>query len=153
MPARSRSRAQPPIERTNVEYLILADAVEALNGKLYMMGGGWDSMLVRDLERPVPLGIACGVVVPWNDTDDEHTLTVGLEDEDRVAVAPALNVTFKTGRSATLERGASTHVPFAIKAEFLLPRLGRYSIRASIDGRPESGRSTVFSARPAAGPV
>jgi hypothetical protein len=152
MPDSSRARrARLPVDRTTVEYLVLADAVEALGGKLYMMGGGWDTMHVRNIEQPVPMSIACGILVPWAETDDDHTLTITTEDQDRNQVAPPLTVTFKTGRSANLERGAPTHVPFAIKAEFVLPTLGTYVIRATVDARPEGGRSTAFSVRQATG--
>jgi Family of unknown function (DUF6941) len=141
-----RRRRPGLLPAAQVEYLVLADAVEALNGKLYMMGGGWDTMFVRDLTPPVALSFACGVEVPWNVTDDDHTLTVAIRDPDGAEVAPPLSITFRTGRPPTLERAASMHVPFAVKGEFRFPAFGPYTITGAVDGAP--GRTFPFFIKP-----
>lgn len=144
-----RTRTRVPLPRTEVEYLILADAAEALGGKLYLMGGGWDSVQIADFQRPVPVAIACGVLVPWNETDEDHSLTIGVHTEDGEDVTPPVAVRFKTGRSPGMERGASTHVPFVLKAEVQLPGSGGYSVSATVDERPETRRTFQFWARAA----
>ncbi len=147
-----RSRqARLALPRSGVEYLILADAVEALNGKLYMMGGGWDQIHVQTLDVVVPLQIACGVNVPYNDTDDEHTLTVAVANLDGNAIGPTLNLTFRTGRSPNLARGAATHIPFAIKAGFTFPAYGEYTVVAAVDSRDEDRKRHSFYVKPAPG--
>jgi hypothetical protein len=145
------SRVRSPIPRTEPEYLILADAAEALNGKLYLMGGGWDSIFVRDISQRVAMGIACGVLIPYGETDEEHTLVLSIEDQDGGQVASPLTVKFKTGRPPTLERGAPMHLPFAIKAEYQLSGYGTFVVRATIDNRTDASRTTSFSARPVPG--
>jgi hypothetical protein len=147
--ATRRRRPGIPVEKTAVEYLILADFAEALGGKLYLMGGGWDSVKVADFSRPVPMSIACGISVPWNATDDEHRLTLAITDQDGVTVAPELQASFKTGRSPQLERGHPAHVPFAIKAELLFPGAGTYVVAATVDGDETSRRKFAFHIRPA----
>ena len=144
-------RTRSPLPRTEPEYLILADAAEALNGKLYLMGGGWDSIFVRDISQHVAIGIACGILIPYGETDEEHTLTLAIENQDGGQVASPLTVKFKTGRPPTLDRGASMHLPFAIKAEYTLPEFGTYVVRATVDGRADSSRATSFAARPVPG--
>jgi hypothetical protein len=149
--ATTARRTRSPLPRTEPEYLILADAAEALNGKLYLMGGGWDSIFVRDISQQVTVGIACGILIPYGETDDEHSLTLALEDQDGEQVTSPLTVKFKTGRPPTLDRGASMHLPFAIKAEYPLPAYGTYVVRATVDNNPEATRSTTFRARPIPG--
>ncbi|MGA3056716.1 MAG: hypothetical protein ABSE70_01570 [Candidatus Limnocylindrales bacterium] len=144
MPDTARRRARLPQPHAEIEYLILADQVEALNGKLYMMGGGWDSVFVASVEQPVPVSIACGVLVPWNETDDNHALAIAVQDLDGTAVAPPFSVTFKTGRSPSMENGASTHVPFAVQAQLKFPSHGEYRIVASVDGRDDGARHLAF---------
>lgn len=62
----SRSRASRlPVAHADVEFLILADRAEVLNGKLYMMGGAWDHVFATNLEGSIPLHIACGVLIPY----------------------------------------------------------------------------------------
>lgn len=145
-PAR-RPRSRIPVEKTTVEYLILADSAEALNGKLYLMGGGWDSVTVTDITRPVPMAIACGVSVPWVETDDAHQLSLAITDQDGKEVAPRLQASFKTGRSPNLERGHPAHVPFAIKAELPFPGAGTYLISATVDDNVETRRKLAFHIR------
>lgn len=148
-PSARRPRSRIPVERTTVEYLILADSAEALNGKLYLMGGGWDSVTVTDIGRPVPMAIACGVNVPWSETDDAHELSLAITDQDGREVAPRLQASFKTGRSPNLERGHPVHVPFAIKAELQFPDAGTYVISATVDDNAETRRKLAFHLRTA----
>ena len=93
----------------------------------------------------------CGVDVPWTETDDEHTLSLILEDSDGIAVAPPLQLGFKTGRSPEMIRGSSAHVPFAITGAFPFPAPGTYVVVATIDERPEQGRRLQFHVRLAGG--
>lgn len=137
-------RVAIPIEHTRVEYLILADHVEALNGKLYMMGGGWDTMTIQNLELPAPLSVACGVVVPYNETDEDHRLSLAVRTPDGPDIAPPLEITFRTGRAPTLQRGANTHIPFAIRAQFVFPGPGEFAIVASLDDRADGARTFSF---------
>lgn len=146
MPQQRRRKAGI-LPTAHAEYLVLADAVEALNGKLYMMGGGWDTMYIRDLGSPVALSFACGVAIPWNVTDDDHTLTVDIRDPDGAQIAPPFALTFRTGRPPTLERGAAMHLPFAVKGEFTFPSYGSYTIHAAVDSG-DGGRQFQFFVRP-----
>lgn len=127
--------------------MILADTVEVLNGKLYMMGGGWDTVGAQKIEAPVPISFACGVRVAWGERDDEHTLQLGVEDLDGVAVEEPLIASFKTGSSPLAERGSPGHVPFAVKGAFTFPKFGTYAIVAQLDGRVDTVRKLQFHVR------
>ncbi|PJJ73145.1 hypothetical protein CLV46_2730 [Diaminobutyricimonas aerilata] len=61
----------------------LADSAEALNGKLYVLGAGWDTIGATSFPA-VHSRVAIGVIVHvgWNDTDIEHEVAVRLETED-----------------------------------------------------------------------
>lgn len=149
---RRRRRSVLPLPKVEVEYLILADAAEALGGKLYLMGGGWDTIRVANFDVPVQMAIACGILVPWNETDDDHQVALTLRDLDGKDIAPPLEVSLKTGRAASLPKGASTHVPIAVKASLKLPGPGTYTVTAIIDGDLGRARGTQFHAA-GAGPV
>jgi hypothetical protein len=144
MPETSRRRTKLPQEHAHVEYLILADRVEALNGKLYMMGGGWETLFTTTIEQPVSMSIACGVLVPWNETDDDHVLGLSILDLDGNAVAPPLSLRFKTGRPPTLEKGAATHVPFAVQAQFKFAAFGEYRVIATVDDQSDGAHRLPF---------
>lgn len=135
-----RRRVRLPIPHVEVEYLITADAAEALNGKLYLMGAGWDTLNTTSFDA-VQLSFACGVIVPWNETDYEHGLSIVIQDAEGVPIAPPLTLSVKSGRSPQLEHGASTHIPFAIKAQLKFPGPGTYTLAAAVDNREDSRRT------------
>jgi len=119
-------------ERTVIEYLLLADAVQVIDGKIHVAGGGFDTMLVQAVPQTTQLAIACGVLVPWGEAGKEHTLTVSVATADGRALAPPHRQTFRTGRAAALLHGAPVHVPFAITWELTFPDYGRYAVTASV---------------------
>src|SRR5947207_13628047 len=101
--------------------MMLADAAQAVNGKLYIMGGGWSVMG----PEPTPYAIALKVEVPWDETNKRHTLVLRLLDDDgrpvRVAARnedpSALEVPayFGVGRPSAGLAGGPIEWPFVIK--------------------------------------
>jgi hypothetical protein len=128
----------------------LADSAESVNGKLYVLGAGWDQVVVSSLPA-VQQRVAVGVLarVGWNDTGTEHDVTLRLETEDGEAVplarhaagmpagtaVAAIGHRFTTGRSALVRPGDDqTHpVTFTIN-DLLLERVGGYSWVIEVDG-------------------
>lgn len=128
----------------------LADSAESVNGKLYVLGAGWDQLVVSSLPA-VQKRVAVGVLVRvgWNDTGSEHDVTLRLETEDGDAVALARNVPgtpagtavaaighrFTTGRGESVRAGDDqTHpVTFTIN-DLLLEGVGGYSWVIEVDG-------------------
>jgi hypothetical protein len=124
-------------ESVVVDFVMLANHVEVVNGMLYVSGGGW-----TDHRRPIPpagnppplshLGIAASVLVPWNETNQPHVLTVQIEDEDAKAILKIeghLNV----GRPPNLPPGSSQPVMFGFPLDLQFPHAGTYRIVAYID--------------------
>lgn len=70
-----------------IEFVILAQRVEILNGKLYLMGGGFDSVLL-DGPPPqvVPLTFVVDLVVPPQASGQRHHLQFAVLDEAGVAL-------------------------------------------------------------------
>lgn len=67
----------------SIDFAILADAVQAVAGKLYVLGAGWDTIhSARFPARHPTLGIAVRINVPWSRANEELTLTIDLVDED-----------------------------------------------------------------------
>ena len=137
-------------EQTHVAYLILAEAVENMDGKLNITGGDWDTLLVPDIGRPVGFSFACGVQVPWAEADARHTLMLSLAGADGRPIAPPHMETFRIGRSRLAGPEAEAHLPFALRWELTFPRYGRYVLTATVDGRADHARQVVFFIRPPA---
>lgn len=66
-----------------VEFAMLADAVQAVGGKLFVLGGGWDTLWVRQFPARHPtLGIGIRLRIPWSFAEEKFVLAVDLVDED-----------------------------------------------------------------------
>ena len=66
----------------SVEFAMVADAVQAVGGKLYVLGGGWDLLWVSSFPARHPsMGIGIRIRVPWSNIE-QFSLSVDLVDED-----------------------------------------------------------------------
>jgi hypothetical protein len=137
--------------------LLLADAAQAVNGKLYVLGGGW-SLTGPD---PSAMALAVKIDVPWDRANIKHHWRLELLDGDgapiEVASAPVgeprplrIDGEFEAGRPAGLKPGTPLDVALALNfAPIPLAPGGRYVWRLSIDGFEEDWQ-VAFSTRPAA---
>jgi hypothetical protein len=136
--------------------ILLADAAQAIDNKLYVLGGGW-SVTGPD---PTPSAIAIALKVPWDEANRRHELQVELLDSDGRAVVvgspqasrPAvIQSQFEVGRPPGLKPGTPIDLAFAVNLGAMpLPPGGRYEWRLSIDGHSEAHWHAAFSTRPAA---
>ncbi|MBD0330189.1 MAG: hypothetical protein ICV64_08815 [Thermoleophilia bacterium] len=137
--------------------LLLADAAQAVNGKLYVLGGGW-SLTGPD---PAPMALAVKIEVPWDRANIKHRWRLELLDEDGAAVelVPTpeggpqplrIEGEFEAGRPPGLKPGTPLDVALALNlAPLPLPAGGRFVWRLGIDGWDEDWQ-VAFSTRPAA---
>ena len=54
--------------------MLLADAAQAVDNKLYILGGGWSITG----PAPTPMAFALKIEVPWNDTNRKYQLRLIL---------------------------------------------------------------------------
>lgn len=99
----------------------LADSVEAVQGKIYALGIGWDVIYTAALPTThsrVGLGIL--VEVPYTETNKDHEIQIKLVDEDGQLIND-LDFTshFNLGRPALLRSGDSQILPFAFNFDGL----------------------------------
>jgi len=116
-----------------IDFLILADAAQVAEGKLYLLGGGWDRMAVNTLPAVQTVGIAVGVVVPWNETNTPHTLRLMIDDEDGATILQPVEVSLEIGRPAGLSAGSDQRVTVAFNAHIPLAKLGGYAVTAALE--------------------
>lgn len=111
-----------------IEFLIIADAVEAANGKLYMIGGGWDRWTSHTYPSPIRMGIAIGLLVPWDETNEKHRIRVSVNDADGQRVLPDIGAEVEVGRPPGMTPGSTQRAMLAINAGFPLQKPGRYEV-------------------------
>ncbi|CAN5467974.1 hypothetical protein BH24CHL9_BH24CHL9_06110 [soil metagenome] len=119
--------------RPEIDYLLVADRAEVVNGKLYPMGGSWDRVQPPSFPHRMMLGIALGVRIPFAHTDEQHVVSVELSHEDKRLVGFEAKLT--TGRPPGMA-GMDMLVPMAFNIPVAIPAEGQLVLRASVDGRP-----------------
>lgn len=134
-------------ERVQVDFLILSDKAEVINGKLYMMGGGWDQKFVSDIARPVDINIVVGLLVPWSLTNESHDFSIRIEHEDGTAIQTEVKGSVKLGRPINSTNGQVFRVMASIAGMWQLPQLGAYRVVVSLAKGVE--KKTVFYVLPA----
>lgn len=120
--------------------MLLCDYAEAIDGKLYIMGGGWLSCP----PGPRNLSIALRLLVPWDETNRRHQLDLMLQDDSGNTVElgePRREVkqtgNFEVGRPPGVPAGSE--IPFTVVFNFLgLPLEAErgYRWQLEIDGDP-----------------
>lgn len=133
--------------------LLLADWAEVLNGKLYVMGGGW----TETGPAPSPSALAAIVEIDWDETNEEHELKFELVDADNQPVMIPLptglqpvrvEAKFNVGRPPQAKRGSSFNMPFAVNIGPLPLQPGKvYVWRGHIDGKTLEHWGATFTTR------
>lgn len=117
--------------KPTVDFALLADAVQVVQGKLYVLGGGWDTLFVTDFPARYPtLGLGLRVRVPWSWTDQVLVIGVDLQDEDggRVLPTPPVAQGVKVARPQGIPEGSDVGVARSFTFNNLsFPGPGAYS--------------------------
>ena len=136
--------------------MLLADYAAVQEGKLTIVGGGWSVIG----PQPSPFGIALLVQVPWDRTNEQHTLRLALFDADGAAVTlPGQDgseqevvvfddLGFEIGRPPGVKPGTPIDFPLAVNVAPLPHEPGsRYEWRLTLDGEERDDWRLAFSTR------
>jgi hypothetical protein len=117
--------------------MLLCDFAEAMNGKLYIMGGGWTDL---HGDSPVTCAVAIRLDVPWDQANQQHSLSVELHGEDGEPQSDPegtpiqLVGKFVTGRPPGAVPGAPLANPLAFRFESMTLESGGYYVALMVDG-------------------
>ena len=128
-------------QQPQIDFLILADAAQAVGGKLYLMGGGWDRLVVPTFGQPLSISLAAGIMVPWAMVGGDITATVKLEREDGTPVPQDLTITVNATMVAQSPVGRPLRVIVAGAGAWAIPGPGFYRLVMSAGG---AAKATVF---------
>jgi hypothetical protein len=136
--------------------MLLADSAQAVEGKLYILGGGWSVIG----PEPLSSAIALKIDVPWDQSNRRHKFEFTLLDGDGnpVLIRPApeapaqaiqIGGEFEVGRPPGVLPGTPLDASAAINIGPLpLPQGGRYVWELKINGRTEEDWRLPFTTRP-----
>jgi hypothetical protein len=117
--------------------MLLADAAQAVDNKLYVIGGGWSV-----LRAQVPTALALLIKVPWDQANAGHTMRLDLVDSDGQPIEIAgpvgdqpvvIENEFEVGRPPGMVPGTSIDLALALNFGPLPLGDGRYEWRLTID--------------------
>ena len=121
-----------------IEYVTVADHAEAINGKLYLHGGGWS-----DVAQPlgpdgqpgiVHFAIAASIMLGWNETNRRFPFTITIVHEDGDEIAK-IGAQLEAGRPPGITIGTDFRNILAVQANISFPKTGRYDVRAELNGQ------------------
>lgn len=118
--------------------MVLCDAVQVAEGKLWMLGAGWTRIAAN---TPAPQGLGVIAHVPYDLSNQKFRLEIQLLDADGQAVTfgePPLPVgsegEFEVGRPPGVKPGETFAVPMAFRFNGLFHPPGGYVWECKVDG-------------------
>lgn len=118
----------------NIHALLLADSAQAVDGKLYVLGGAWKVLRFPEFPAQIIVGIAVAIDVDWNETNQRHHLDLHFEDADGNAMDPKIGADFEAGRPPGAVAGSELRIVFAVNGPLVVPAPGSYAAVASVGG-------------------
>ena len=132
---------------------LLADHAQAIDGKLYLMGGGWNIVG----PAPTTMALAGVLELEWDEANQPRHLSIELLTEDgRPVTVPTptgdrpvhIEANVEVGRPAGTRPGTPFNIPIAINLGPLpIPPGGRYVWRFTIAGATHDNWRLPFSTR------
>ncbi len=121
-----------PLPRAAIDFVILADRAEVVNGKLYMMGGGWDMLVVPQIPTQVSHSIAIGFFVPWTESNEVCEFTVTTHDGDGSQLGNSFQGRFIPGRPPLSPKGQPLRTILVVNQLVSIQQPGLYSVRVQL---------------------
>ena len=124
----------------NLAAAMLADAARVEENKLYIHGGGFDTIWATTYPATHPtLSVVLLVMVDWDEALNPIQINVALLDEDDNRLGPGFSGVINVGHPATSTRGMPIPVAQQATLPFLqFPAPGAYRFRIS-SGEQELG--------------
>lgn len=116
-----------------IEFLIVADRAEVVNGKLYMVGGCWNKLALRDENHGVILSVVLSVRVSPEEATGQHfaNIVIGARDQPPRAQAQiAFSSPSNLSQALPYHRALLAVPTMAIT----FPANGIYEVVANIEG-------------------
>lgn len=137
-----------------VDIALLADAIQAVRGKLFVLGGGWDTLWVRSLPARHPsMAIGVRLRVPFSWRGETLELSVELQDADGAPVLPhPLSQSLRLVARPLPQSASDLSVLRSFTFNNLLfAKEGSYSFVISVDDQPLSRLRFSVRLRPEEG--
>src|SRR5438477_9079255 len=113
---------------------MLADSAQAVDGKLYVLGGAWNMLRFPQFPAQLMVGIAIAIDVDWAETNQRHHLDIHFEHAAGNEMEPRIGADFEAGRPPGAIFGADLRLVLAVNGPVSTPAVGTYGAVATIGG-------------------
>jgi hypothetical protein len=139
-------QAAQQMDEVTHDFVFVADAAQAVAGKLYVVGGGWTHLWLPEFpgRAPIPFFVAIGLRIPWNRTNQRFTFSLEVRDSDEALIGgePAAHGDFEQGRPPGLTPGTEQPLMMAVPIGVEFPEPGRYVFVVLVNDT-EVGRTAI----------
>ncbi len=120
--------------------MLLCDAAQTAEGKLYILGAGWSQFLANN---PTNMSLAIKLSIPWSLANEPMGVRALLVDADEGVVdfgmGPVVVETeLEVGRPPGMRRGTPLDVSFALNFPGVRLAPGAYAWSLEIDGEEKA---------------
>jgi hypothetical protein len=120
-----------------IDCFMLCDGAQESNGKLYVLGGGWDTLLGQDFPLTIhTFAVALKLAVPWNEANRQRRFRIEVRDPDnnKDILPRPLEGEFNVGRPPTAQPGDDLTVVLAITFNAVVfPKPGTFGFHLLVD--------------------
>ncbi len=130
-----------------VEYMVLADAADALNDRHYILGGGISVIAAPQFPATHPrLAVALKIEIPWQATSQEHQLELDILDADGHSILQQpFDARFEAGRPPGMRPGDTQSLVTVLNfMNLLIQNPGSYRVVCRLDGSEEEAATQSF---------
>jgi Family of unknown function (DUF6941) len=119
-----------------IDCFLIADSAQVADGKLFVLGGGWERLTVQTVPVSRNIDIATRVIVSWTETNRPLAFELQLVTEDGEALLnPPATPSVTVGRPVHLREGSDQAVPLVLKVTGVsLKQAGRYAFILTYGG-------------------
>lgn len=118
------------------DFLMFAEGAEAVNGKIYILGGGIDLHHAPGFPTMLKADIALGFLVAWGETNRKIDVKVRVIDEDD-AEAFTFGLEAVVGRAPTAKPGQDIRSLVALRGPFPIAKPGAYKAVMFLNDEPQ----------------
>ncbi len=120
--------------------MLLCDAAQTAEGKLYILGAGWSQFPAN---HPTDMSLALKLSIPWGLANERVQMQASLVDADESVVdfgagPVVLASEFEVGRPPGMKRGTPLDVAMALNFPGIRLMPGAYAWKLEIDGEEKA---------------
>ena len=130
MPPRKRTakrKVTGPLnqDRVMLDFAVLGDFAQVADGKLTIVGAGWNLINAKQYPLQLPFGLGIGILIPWSETNTKHRFGFALEDADGNQLLSS-GGDVEAGRKPGMPAGMSQRVVLGVAGTLELRKPGAY---------------------------